>query len=198
MDSVTLNATQRDEFGKGAARKLRSAGRLPVVVYSGGQPPAHLSVDPAELETIFRVSQNRNTLLNVISGDDAHVCLVKDVQRHPLKQTIQHLDLYAVDPAATVTVVVPVRSTGTAQGVKMGGRLRPLVRELTVCCKPGDIPTAITYDVSDLEISRFVKASEAIPMPGVEVVFKDDFNAFTVVGKRGADDEDTPEADAAD
>ena len=197
MDSVTLNATQRDEFGKGAARKLRSAGRLPVVVYSGGQPPAHLSVDPAELEAIFRVSQNRNTLLSVTTGDAPLVCLVKAVQRHPLKQTIQHLDLYEVDPAKPVEVVVPVRSTGTAQGVKMGGRLRPLVRELTVRCKPGDIPTAITYDVSDLEISRFIKASEATAMAGVEVVLKDDFNAFTVVGKRGAEAATTA-ADAAD
>jgi large subunit ribosomal protein L25 len=197
MDSVTLNATQRDEFGKGAARKLRSAGRLPVVVYSGGQPPAHLTVDPAELEKIFRISQNRNTLLNVTTGDDSTICLVKAVQRHPLKQTIQHLDLYSVDATKTVEVVVPVRSTGTAEGVKMGGRLRPLVRELFVRCKPADIPTAVTYDVTNLEIARFVKASEAIPMPGVEVVFREDFNAFTVVGKRDAvaDDADA-DADA--
>ena len=187
MDSVTLTATQRDVFGKGAARKLRSAGRLPVVVYSGGQPPSHLTVDPTELEAIFRVSQNRNTLLNVSTGDSATVCLVKDVQRHPLKQTIQHLDLYAVDPDKTVLVEVPVRTTGTAQGVKMGGRLRPLVRNMMVRCKPADIPSAVVFDISDLEIARFIRASESTPIDGVEVVFKDDFNAFTVVGKRVAE-----------
>lgn len=186
MDSVTLNATQRDEFGKGAARKLRSAGRLPVVVYSGGQPAQHLTVNPAELEAVFRASQNRNTLLNVTTGDASTVCLVKDVQRHPLKQTLQHLDLYAVDADATVDVLVPVRSTGTAEGVKMGGRLRPLARDIKVRCKPGDIPTAVTYDVTELGIGRFVKASEAIAQDGVELLFKDDFNVFTVVGKRGA------------
>jgi large subunit ribosomal protein L25 len=186
MDSVTLNATPRGEFGKGAARKLRSAGRLPVVVYSGGQPAQHLSVDPGELEAIFRRSQNRNTLLSVATDDGATVCLVKAVQRHPLNQTIEHLDLYAVDPDATVDVLVPVRSTGTAEGVKMGGRLRPLARDIKVRCKPGDIPKAVVYDVSKLGVGRFVKASEAIPQDGVQLLFKDDFNAFTVVGKRGA------------
>jgi large subunit ribosomal protein L25 len=186
MDSVTLNATQRDEFGKGAARKLRSAGRLPVVVYSGGQPAQHLSVDPAELEAIFRASKNRNTLLNVTTGDGGTICLVKDVQRHPLKQTIQHLDLYAVDADATVDVLVPVRSSGTAEGVKMGGRLRPLAREIMVRCKPTDIPTAVVYDVTNLGVGRYIKASEATPQEGVELVFKADFNVFTVVGKRGA------------
>ena len=186
MDSVTLNATPRGEFGKGAARKLRSAGRLPVVVYSAGEPAQHLSVDPAELEAIFRVSQNRNTLLNVTSGESATVCIVKDVQRHPLKQTIQHLDLYAVSADATVDVLVPVRSSGTAEGVRMGGRLRPLARDIMVRCKPADIPAAVVYDVTDLGVGRFVKASEASAQDGVELLYKADFNVFTVVGKRGA------------
>ncbi|MEC8424465.1 MAG: 50S ribosomal protein L25 [Myxococcota bacterium] len=186
MESVTLHATQRAEFGKGAARKLRSAGQLPVVVYSAGKPATHLSVDPAALETIFRVSQNRNTLLSVDTGTGTAICLVKDVQRHPLKQTIQHLDLYEVDPGSTVDVLVPVRSTGTAAGVKMGGRLRPLIRDITVRCKPADIPVAVIYDVAELGVGRFIKASEALPIDGVELVLKSDMNAFTVVGKRGA------------
>jgi large subunit ribosomal protein L25 len=185
MDSVTLNATPREEFGKGAARKLRSAGRLPVVVYSGGQPAAHLSVDPDELETIFRVSQNRNTLLNVTTGADQTVCLVKDVQRHPLKQTIQHLDLYAVDGENQVEIQVPVRTSGTPEGVKMGGRLRPLVRDVIVRCRAADIPEAVVFDISGLGIGGFIKVSEADLADGVSLVLREDFNAFTVDGKRG-------------
>lgn len=186
MDTVTLHATQRAEFGKGAARKLRSAGQLPVIVYSAGKPAAHLSVDPSALETIFRVSQNRNTLLSVDTGSGTAICLVKDVQRHPLNQTILHLDLYEVDPSSTVDVLVPVRSLGTAQGVKMGGRLRPLIRDIMVRCKPADIPSAVTYDVENLDVGRFLKASDALAIEGVELVLKTDMNAFTVVGKRGA------------
>lgn len=194
MNSVTLNATERDAFGKGATRKLRSAGRLPVVVYSGGGAATHLSVDPGELEAIFRVSKNRNTLIKVTTGSSETVCLVKDVQRHPLKQTIQHLDLYAVSADQYVDVLVPVRSLGVAQGVKMGGRLRPLVRDIMVRCKPADIPAAVVYDVKTLGIGRFIKATGATPMDGVTISIKKDFNAFTVVGKRGAD---TPAAPAA-
>ena len=186
MESVTLNATPRGEFGKGAARKLRSAGRLPVVVYSAGEPARHFSVNPAELEAVFRATQNRNTLLSLTDGEGSTVCIVKDVQRHPLKQTIQHLDLYAVDADSTVDVLVPVRSSGTAEGVRMGGRLRPLARDIMVRCKPADIPAAVVYDVSGLGVGRFIKASEAIAQDGVELLFKADFNAFTVVGKRGA------------
>ena len=189
MDSVTLNAPQRVEFGKGAARKLLSAGRLPVVVYSGGQPAAHLSVDPVELEKIFRISQNRNTLLNVTTDGGQTVCLVKDVQRHPLKQTIQHLDLYAVASDKQVEVVVPVRTIGTPAGVSMGGRLRPLVREVTVRCTAACIPEAVVYDIAELEIGGFIRASEAVAADGVSIILDDDFNAFTVVGNRAEEAE---------
>lgn len=182
MDAVSLSSQARTEFGKGAARKLRASGRIPVAVYRGGNDPAHLSVDPAELDAVFRKSQNRNTLLDL----GGRICLVKDVQRHPVSRRVRHLDLYEVDPNEEVLVVVPIRSVGTAEGVKMGGRLRTLKRDIRVRCKPADIPEAIEYDVSNVGIGRFIRTTEATVPAGVTLANKVDENVFTVVGKKAS------------
>ncbi len=96
MDAVSISAEARADFGKGAARKLRAAGRIPVVIYRGGGAAQHVSISPKELEAVFRRSNNRNTLLSIDAGGKAHTCLVKDVQRNPLTQKIVHLDLFEV------------------------------------------------------------------------------------------------------
>ncbi len=182
MDAVSLSSSARTDFGKGASRKLRATGRIPAVIYRGGGDPTHITIDPSELETVFRKSSNRNTLLAV----DGKTCLVKDVQRHPVSRRVRHVDLYEVDPGQEIMVNVPIRSKGTAEGVKMGGRLRILKRDIRVSCKPGDIPEAIEYDVTNVGIGRFIRASKAIVPTGVTLAYKVDANVFTVVGKKGA------------
>ncbi len=195
MNTVTLNATVRDGTGKGVARKLRAAGQLPAVIYGRGSDAIAVSVPTADVEAIFRKSQNRNTLLSLTVDGQEHVCLVKEAQRHPVKRDLRHLDLYEVDPEQPVTVTVKLKPVGTARGVKMGGRLQVIRRALDVRCKPGDIPALIGVDVTDLGIGKFVKVSQVQPPEGVEVLYKGDFNLYSVIGKRGAK---TDEAAAAD
>ena len=120
MDAVKISAEDRSSFGKGSARKLRASGKIPAVVYRGGADAHHVSIDPSELEAVFRKSNNRNTLLAIEAGGSNHTCLVKEVQRHPLTQKIVHLDLFEVDAAEDVRVEVNIVPVGTAVGVKMG------------------------------------------------------------------------------
>jgi large subunit ribosomal protein L25 len=194
MDAVSISVEERAAFGKGAARKLRASGRIPVVIYRSGDPAQHLSVSPRELEGIFRRTNNRNTLLAVEAGGATRTCLVKDVQRNPLSQEIIHLDLYEVDATENVRVEVNFVATGTAVGVKLGGRLRTMRRTVDVICKPGDIPSEIGVDVSTLEVGRFRKLSEVEAPGNTTFPYANDFNLFTVVGKRGAAEEEEEES----
>ncbi len=186
MDAVTLSCEPRTEFRKGAARKLRAAGKLPAAIYAGGNAPTHVTVDPSDLESIFRRSGNRNTLLSLDAGGETRFCLVKDVQRHPLTTEIRHIDLYQVDPEVPVRVTVNVVTTGTAEGVRMGGKLQLLRRTIDVVCKPGDIPAKIEVDVTTLGVGRFMRLSDATVPETCTLPYKGDFNLATVIAKRGS------------
>lgn len=185
MNAVSLSAEARPSVGKGAARKIRRDGKIPAVVYRGGAEPQHIAITPGEIERVFRVSRNRNTLLSIEAGGASRTCLVKDVQRHPLTQQILHIDFYEVDAGEEVRVEVNLVATGTAMGVKMGGRLRTIRRTVDVICKPGSIPSQIDVDVTELGVGQFAKLSQATSPEGVRFPYANDFNLFTVVGKRG-------------
>lgn len=197
MATVSLNATSRTDLGKGAARKIRAQGLLPAVIYRAGQPATSVSLDPNELETAFRRSGNRNTLVTLGVDDKSYTCLVKVTQRDPVTAVLLHVDFYEVDDNEEVTVRVPVNPTGRAAGVTAGGKLRLIRRDLDVRCKPGKIPATVDVDVTPLNVGDFIRVS-AVPAPdGAEIVAPNDFNILTVVGKRGAVvEDDEPEADA--
>ena len=186
MNAETISAETRSSFGKGAARKIRAAGSIPALVYRGGAEAAHITIQPAEIERVFRKSMNRNTLISIEAGGSKRICLVKDVQRHPLSQKIMHIDFYEVDPGEDVRVEVNVKPVGTAVGVQMGGRLRTLRRTVDVVCRPGNIPSVVNADVAGVEIGRFLKLSDITAPDGSVFPYAYDFNLFTVVGKRAA------------
>jgi len=186
MDAVSINAEAREVFGKGSARKIRAAGKIPAIVYRGGADANHITIDPSELEAVFRKSGNRNTLLSVAASGSDRICLIKDVQRHPLTQRLVHVDLYEVDAGEEVRVEVNIVPVGTATGVKMGGRLRTIRRTVDVVCKPADIPAVIEADVSAVDIGGFCKLSNVAAPAGTKFPYASDFNLFTVVGKRVA------------
>lgn len=186
MSTVTLDASVRSELGKGAARKIRAAGGLPAVVYRAGDPATHVILDNEALELAFRRTQDRNTLVKLeIEGVGEKTCLVREAVRHPVSRVIQHVDFYEVTPGETVDVVVDVETKGTSKGAKMGGRLRVIRRDLTVRCKPADIPHRIVIDISPLEVGDFVRVSDLVPPAGCEFVYKEEFNVITILGKRG-------------
>ncbi len=185
METMSLNATVRTDFGKGEARKIRRTGSLPAVVYRGGEDALSLTIETAELETIFRKTRNRNTLVKLETSQGSKVCLVKDVQRHPVSQQIRHIDFFEVDESAEVEVTVKVVPVGTAAGTKQGGRLQVIRRDLKLVCKPADIPAQVEVDVTALEVGSMLRVSELEAPKGCKFIFVHDFNLVTVIGKRG-------------
>lgn len=186
MQTETIQVAARSGTGKGVARKLRAQGMIPAVIYSKGSDALAIKLNEAALEAVFRRTLNRNTLLSLTVDGTEHICLVKDAQRHPVSRRILHVDFYRVDPESPVEVEVNITTKGTAEGVKMGGRLQIIRRSLMVRSIPANIPAKLEVDVTNLQIGKFVKVSEVTPPNGVELIYKNDFNLVSVIGKRGA------------
>lgn len=186
MSSIDLTATIRTEIGKGAARKTRKSGLVPATVYRDGANATLLTIDPRALQLGFEKTGNPNTLVNLKFDDTSKMCLVKEVQRHPVSGVIRHVDFYNVLDDQQITVNVPVKAVGKAKGVAMGGKLRVIRRNLTVQCRPGDIPETIQVDVTNVDVGEFLKAS-TIPAPqNCKFVIASDFNVATVIRRRGS------------
>lgn len=185
MNTTPIQAVRRDATGKGVARKIRAKGEIPALVYRAGQPPLHVQVNPADLVRAFRTANNNyNLLLDVKLGDDSHVCLLRETQKHPVSRALLHADFYEVDLNTEVVVDVAVQPVGKAVGTTVGGRLVVLARSVRLRCKPGDIPAMIDVDVTELNVGQFLKASKVTLPAGCTLAVKQDYNVFSVEGKR--------------
>ena len=146
MGNWALEVELREGTGKGVARKLRAAGRIPGVLYGRGEPPQSVVLDPRALERVITTSDaGMNTLIDLsIAGsrDRAErVVLVKELQRDPVRGAPLHVDFYQVDLTATIEVKVPIVLRGRPRGVELsGGILDQALRELDVECLPRAIP----------------------------------------------------------
>ncbi|MFT6146486.1 MAG: large subunit ribosomal protein L25 [Myxococcota bacterium] len=197
MDT-NMNATVRtNDVGKGAARKLRAAGRLPAVVYAQGAEATAIHIDPLTLTTIFRKTENRNTIIHLEIDGESVPCLVRDAQRHPLTREILHVDFYRLAAGQSVTVDVPLEPTGRPEGASLGGRLRVIRRTVPVRSDWSAIPATLPVDVSPMIIGDFITISQVATPDGVEILFESDFNVLSVYGKKGGDKKTEDEAESA-
>ncbi len=184
MNATQLSAEARDPQGKGAARKLRAAGRIPALIYRGGETPTHISLDPAELRLVYTRSKNPNTLLSIKVDGGAFLCLLRDTQKHPVSRALLHADFLAIAEDELVTVDVPVRAAGRAKGMVIGGKLQRLRRTVPIRSLPRDIPAEIVVDITDLDINEFVRVSAITAPEGCELVYDNDYNVLSLKGRR--------------
>lgn len=168
-----LNAKLKDGSGKGVARKLRQAGRVPAVLYGKGMDTVSISIDAMEAGHLFDGISVENTIIEVqIEGEkETHQTLVRDIQAHPHKKELVHVDFLRIQKGVAVEVSVPVELVGTPVGVKdHGGTLEHLVHELPVRCIPSAIPEVLELDVSSLDIDQVLHVSDLSIPEGVEVM----------------------------
>lgn len=171
MENVTLKATPRPGSGKGPARRLRAAGQLPIVAYGAGMETQPLAVDRDALKSILTSSRGRNSIIQLdIEGSDSVTVMLKEYSVHPLSRLLLHADLVKISPDKPVECEVPFRTTGKSKGEQAGGTLLSNIRSLTVRCLPANIPDAILFDVSALEIDDVVKVNELKMPEGVEAL----------------------------
>ncbi|MFO7260025.1 MAG: 50S ribosomal protein L25/general stress protein Ctc [bacterium] len=171
VTTATLNATLRHEHGKGPARRLRRQGKIPAVIYGHGETTRSLAVDAQEVARLFSRIQVENTIISLnIEGERGPVrALVREVQRHPYRPEILHVDFYQIHAGERVHLEVPVRLVGTAAGVRAGGILQQTLHDIAVRCLPDQIPEAIEADISALEIGDSLHVSDLRVPEGVEI-----------------------------
>ena len=170
--NATLSAQKREGTGKGVARKLRQNGRVPAVLYGRDLESVHLSVDTGEADRLFHSISVDNTIVDLrVEGEKGGVqTLVRDVQIHPWKTTLLHIDFLRIQKGVAVDVDVPVRLMGVPEGVKMeGGILEQIIHDLPVRCIPSKIPASIEIDVSGLGLNESLHIFDIQLDEGVEV-----------------------------
>ena len=182
MEIIDIGVKPRDERGKGPARRVRRTGRIPAVVYRAGNEPVQLSVDPTELELKMRKSGNRNALLRVQVEGSERLCLLKDIQRHPLSRKLLPVDLYEVRKDAAVEVGVKVTLVGRATGTRKGGLISLVRPRLMIRCLPEAIPATIDLDVTNLDLGDHIRVSEIVPPAGTRILYDQDFNVVVLSG----------------
>lgn len=170
MANAALSAQPRDGSGKGAARKLRAAGRVPAVIYGHGEDTRKLSVDAHELKTLFSKIRVENTVITMnIDGESSPSrALVREVQRHAFRDDVVHVDFYQIHAGETLTVEVPIRLVGSAPGVKEGGIMQQVLDEIEVKCLPDRIPETLDVDISTMVIGDSVHVRDIEQPEGVE------------------------------
>lgn len=194
MAENALVAEERTTTGKGAARKLRAAGRIPAVLYGKGIEARSLSVLPQELATVLHGSDaGMNTLIDLRVGSHVgETVLLKALDRDPVAGTYLHADFYRLDLAATVEVSVPLRFVGKAQGVELGGILDHPLRELEIACLPTAIPDHIDVDVEGLDIGDSLHVNELVLPAGVTVKTDPALAVAAVVAPKEEEEEAAP------
>src|SRR3954468_13468377 len=169
-DSTKLSLTARAPEGSRSARRLRRSGEVPGVIYGGDGEPSHFSVDGRILRNTLAHS---GAILDVtIDGGTTSPVLVKDVQRHPVRGEIVHVDLLRVNMNETIqtTVVLELLGADDSPGVSEGGVLTQETRELNIEALPGDIPDTIQHDVSGMEMNATLNLSAVTPPAGVTLL----------------------------
>ncbi len=171
MATVSLNANSRDATGKGAARTLRSQGQVPAVIYGHGREPQPLALNARDLDKMLGHIQAESTVIEVTVGGQTSKTLIREIQRHPIKRQILHVDFQALVAGEKVTVNIPIVLTGTPEGVRLGGGvLDQTLRELEIEVDPSSIPNHIELDVTNMVIGDSLHVSDLSLPPGVEVL----------------------------
>lgn len=170
MPEINLAAERRADTGSAGSRRLRAAGRIPAVVYGRGVAPISVSVDERDLRAALSTDAGTNALIDLHIGSDRHLALARELQRHPVRQNLSHVDFVVVRRDEVVAAEVPVVLVGDAVAVhRAGGTVEQLVFTLRVHAKPADIPHAIEFDVSGLEIGETIRLGAAAVPRGVSV-----------------------------
>ncbi|PJM72991.1 50S ribosomal protein L25/general stress protein Ctc [Bifidobacterium primatium] len=191
MADITLEGAVRTEFGKGAARRMRVAKLVPATVYAGGEEPTFLQLPMKETTNALR---RTNALFELKFGEDSKLAVVKDVQRNPVKQQIEHVDFYEVRAGEKIEVEVPVFVEGTPKGAAVAF---VDIQELKVKADVANLPERITVSVEGLVDGTKVLAKDVVLPEGVELIHDDpEESVVTVEVPEDASEVAAPAADA--
>ncbi|ADC63298.1 50S ribosomal protein L25/general stress protein Ctc [Allochromatium vinosum] len=181
--SFEVNAQPRTGTGTGASRRLRRTGLVPAIVYGAHQDPEMVSVSHNELLKHLEHEAFYSHVLDLKVGDDVTKVVLKDMQRHPAKPFILHVDFMRVSQDEKLKMVVPLHflNEDTCKGVKLGGVVSHTITEVEIVCLPQDLPEFIGVDMAEMEIGSIVHLSELALPEGVALAHAPDPDEPVVV-----------------
>nr|WP_111977786.1 50S ribosomal protein L25/general stress protein Ctc [Algibacillus agarilyticus] len=204
MAIYELNASVRTDLGKGASRRLRHADKVPAIIYGGDKAPVSITF---EHNKVFQASEFEGFYSHILTlnvdGEKVEA-LVKDIQRHPFKARIMHLDFQRVDASQKLHTSVPIHFVNEEVPVKAGGVVAHHANEIEITCLPADLPEFIEVDVADLEVGSTLHLSDVALPKGVSSVelAKGESHDVAVVTidkpKASSEDEEASEEPAAE
>ena len=171
-DDFDLIADIREDQGKGASRRLRHQGKVPAIIYGAGRPPRALVFDHNRVIQQLDNESFYSSILNIKVGEKSQAAILKDVQRHPAKPQVMHMDFQRIVEDEEIKMLVPIHFIGedVAPGVKEGGgKVSHLITEVEIVCLPRYLPEYLDIDVSELQLDEMLKLSDIVLPEGVSI-----------------------------
>jgi large subunit ribosomal protein L25 len=198
MQTIKINASRRQQAGKGGARRVRDTGKIPAIAYGKNLAALPLSVAPEQLHQVLNSERGRNSVIEVeVEGQENFTALLCDYQYHPISRSFLHADFLQISLDQEVDVDVALELTGKPAGVVLGGTLRQVFRVLPLRCLPENIPVKITHDVTSLGLDGHVQVHELALPAGVSVRLPPERTLVAIVKEKQAPEEEQPAAAAA-
>jgi large subunit ribosomal protein L25 len=181
---VQLSAERRSTKGKGAAREMRRGGKVPAVIYGRGREPDQLTVDGVTLGRLLEKIVPENTIVELTVDGKPVKTLIREVQRHPVRPGITHVDFYEIRAGQKIRVAVPIQCVGIPDGVRnQGGTLDQVIRNVEIEVLPDDIPDRVELDVTALTIGKSLHISD-LSVPKAQILMDAALTVATVVAPR--------------
>lgn len=195
MEQVTLSAERRTESGSRPARRMRRTGKVPAIVYGRGLDPLSVSVNGRELYTALHTEAGTNAILSVVvEGDEPVLAVAREIQRHPVRGEITHLDLIKVSLDVAIEAEVAIEYLGTPLGVREeAGIVDTIATSVMIEALPTAIPSSIPLDISDLNIGDTLKVEDLPHTEGVTLLDDTDRPLVTVLAPRLVEEEEIGE-----
>lgn len=192
---IDLAVRPRTEMGKGPSGRYRAAGLVPAIFYGSSVDPVALVVDAKEMDQALHTEAGANVLINLKVNGNSHLTVPREVQRHPIKGTLTHVDFVNVSRDRTISAEVPVHLVGESPGVKEGGVVEQHIYELDVEALPSDVPSSIEVDISVVGMNESLKVEDLTVHPAVTVITPADEVVVSVGEPKGRAEEEIEEVD---
>ena len=205
-NTATLSAELGRQTGSPASRRLRAADRIPGVLYGQGMEPVTLSVTRRDLRVAISGPAGQNTILTLSIEGKSYNAVIKELQRHPVRRNVSHIDFVQINLSEEITMHVPVHLTGTAKAVvSAGGLVDPAVDTVEIRTTPANVPNEILIDITEMTPDQVIRLADIVLPKGVVAVGDPDMPVVTVMISRAATEAaqaaaagDEPDAPAAD
>ena len=164
--NMTINATARDDQGKGASRRLRREEKIPAIVYGAGKDPSAISLNIHEITHLLENDDAYTSVLDLSIDKKVEPVIIKDLQRHPAKNTVTHVDLLRINMKQAIVTSIPLNFTGSDdnEALRLGALLNQFINAVEVSCLPADMPNGIEVDISNLALGDHISLT-GVNMP---------------------------------